>query len=672
MVEAMSTTLGHVSAVTHAGGSMSSPRDPNLTESRHKPPARETSTHALASDAPGSPATLADRLTSNQGLTYRLEERIGVGGMGVVWRTREERSGQQFALKLPITDDGVAARNRRMLRREIDAMRQIGLDRSTDRLVHVIDTGTEPELFYVMTLFPDTLHGPLSLKHEVPIVLDALIQACLAVEQLHQCATAGHRLVHRDIKPDNFLVCWVGRRPDVRLADFGGVRQGAMLDRRTHDGLRTNGYAPPEQYLRLRTEADQSVDVFALAVVVVEALTGNRPMVAEQGVKWMNDDGLGLWKLQGQLDQYRRDEMEPPADLVAGFDALRTRPVHELYRDPEAPSLTHHEENELRNGLRDRLSRSREALQDPEEVADRMARVLLPVLHQALHRDPDRRATARHLRRACMRADRVLADARGVGTWSPLDREEPLRPASTFGSSEPPAPRPGVRRRASIIAGVGAVCLGLSGAVLALLVVLSPGRAPEPSIEPAPEPIDPAPATSLAPAPERTRDAEPTPASKPSPAPIAMPAPQLTPVPEAPPAPAPGPDPEPPVPATAPWWPSTASAELIPRGGAGSATWSVRGATLSGRLHASRLPLRDPIQLTAAVGRQPQGTLSLTIAERDGELWANAPGASPVAVRLTPSRPSVCLELTYVGATPRFALRACCATTTCAEPRGVE
>ena len=209
----------------------------------------------------GQTVKIADR--------YELGDRLGAGGMGVVFRAHDTSLDRPVALKLLRGDTATNVGTDRMLR-EARAMARL----SHPHVVTVYDVGTyEGSVFVAMEFVDgDTLRAWLETPRSVGAVLRALVEAGEGLAAAH---AAG--LVHRDFKPDNVMVGNDGR---VRVLDFGLAKPLDMTttqDHLTQTGtvLGTPRYMAPEQF---RGEpADALCDQFALGVVLHEALYGRHP-----------------------------------------------------------------------------------------------------------------------------------------------------------------------------------------------------------------------------------------------------------------------------------------------------------------------------------------------------------------------------------------------------------
>ncbi|HTI32147.1 MAG TPA: serine/threonine-protein kinase, partial [Miltoncostaea sp.] len=207
---------------------------------------------------------------------YRDPVLIAVGGMGAVYRAHDERLGRDVAVKVP--SDAVAGdetAGRRFRREAVSAARIHHPNVAT-----VFDVGEHRGRSYmVMQLATGgTIADRLAQERPPPAVaLDWIAQTAAALDAAH---AAG--VVHRDVKPANLLLDADGR---VKVADFGVARvlgdQGATL---TAAGtvLGTSGYAAPEQ--AEGRPATAASDVYSLAAVAFELLTGARPYAPRVGI----------------------------------------------------------------------------------------------------------------------------------------------------------------------------------------------------------------------------------------------------------------------------------------------------------------------------------------------------------------------------------------------------
>ena len=208
--------------------------------------------------------------------SYRIIERIGIGGMGVVYRA--SRSDQNFELDVAVkflSPGGLDEEGQRRFQRE----RQILARLDHPHIARLLDAGSLEGCgpYVVMELVSGR---PIDLyveqeKPSLPEVLRLFGKVCQAVQAAHQ-----QLVVHRDIKPSNVLVDEEGQ---PKLLDFGIAKliddSSARDGQQTITRLMTPRYAAPEQ-LEGQT-ITVATDVYALGVLLYKLLTGSSPYAVD-------------------------------------------------------------------------------------------------------------------------------------------------------------------------------------------------------------------------------------------------------------------------------------------------------------------------------------------------------------------------------------------------------
>jgi len=203
---------------------------------------------------------------------YRLEMRIGEGGMGVVYRARHVLIDRIVAVKLIRPDLRGETHLRAWMLREARAANRVDHAHIID--IHDIGETEEGELYLVMeylvgqSLSSELARGTMQLSRGV----DILEQMCAALARAHDLG-----VVHRDLKSDNILLTTRGGRKDfVKILDFG-LAHLAMDPRLAPKGavFGTPEYMAPEQ--ARGEEATAQSDLYALGVLFFEMLTGQLP-----------------------------------------------------------------------------------------------------------------------------------------------------------------------------------------------------------------------------------------------------------------------------------------------------------------------------------------------------------------------------------------------------------
>jgi eukaryotic-like serine/threonine-protein kinase len=326
---------------------------------------------------------------------YRLERRIGVGGMATVQLAFDTRLERNVAVKLLAEhlaeDSAFVSRFRRealaaarLVHPNIVQVFDFGLDESTHRnfiVMEFVDGQSCAEMLREQsTLPPDE-------------AVEILAQSCRGLDYAHR-----NGVVHRDVKPGNLLR---SREGSVKLADFGIAKAAEDSDiTKVGSVLGTAAYLAPEQ---ARGEpAGPPSDLYALGVVAYQLLAGRLPYDAGS----LTD----LARLQETGPPPRLDELDPavPAALAAAV-------ARALHREPEQRFADAAEmETALRDGLRGRGPTQTEATwADEDTAATRMLtgtsatsamprtssqtaphRRLEPLAEPAPRRAPARRASA--------------------------------------------------------------------------------------------------------------------------------------------------------------------------------------------------------------------------------------------------------------------------------------
>jgi tetratricopeptide (TPR) repeat protein len=221
------------------------------------------------------------------GERYRIVSRIGIGGMGAVYRAEHTMMRRDLAIKVLLPDLSGKEEFARRFEREAESASRL----DHPNIITVTDFGrtAEGSLFLAMEFLAGTslsaaiAAGPMP----VPRALAIIRQILRALDHAH---AAG--VVHRDLKPENImLVERDGNRDVVKILDFGIAKvtepQSGMPGREalTQAGVifGTPEYLSPEQ--ALGEAVDPRADVYAAGIILFEMLAGRRPFESEDKVK---------------------------------------------------------------------------------------------------------------------------------------------------------------------------------------------------------------------------------------------------------------------------------------------------------------------------------------------------------------------------------------------------
>ncbi len=241
---------------------------------------------------------------------FVIESVAGRGGMGVVYRARQNQPDRMVALKVIASDMAGDPVFRARFERESSIAAQI----EHPNVIPVYAVGEADGVLYLAMRFVEgtDLRGLLAQEGRL-----APHRAAAIVEQAGQALDAAHAhgLVHRDVKPANVLIASVGGREHVYLSDFGLSRLAEGSQGLTGTGafLGTIDYVAPEQARGDRIDA--RADVYSLGCLLFQTVTGTVPFPLDSD----------LAKL------YAHDQKPPPSalernpDLPAAFEGVLAR-----------------------------------------------------------------------------------------------------------------------------------------------------------------------------------------------------------------------------------------------------------------------------------------------------------------------------------------------------------
>jgi serine/threonine protein kinase len=249
---------------------------------------------------------------------YRLEAKLGSGGMSTVYLARDTTLDRPVAVKVMHREMSEQADQLERFRQEARAVAKL----SHPNVVSVIDAGEDGGHPYIVFEY---VEGE-TLKQRINRVgaLDPQEALAYAIEIGRGLTVAhGRHMVHRDIKPQNVLIDSEGR---AKLTDFGISRQ-LEQDGMTATGrvLGTTDYVAPEQ--AMGHGADPRSDIYALGVVLYEMLIGQVPFQADSQV------GVAMKHVNEELPdvQQRRPEISAAAALVV--ERATAKDPDERYQD---------------------------------------------------------------------------------------------------------------------------------------------------------------------------------------------------------------------------------------------------------------------------------------------------------------------------------------------------
>jgi serine/threonine protein kinase len=368
---------------------------------------------------------------------YRLLSLIGEGGMGKVYRAHDTVIGRDVAVKVLPTELGSEPGYRARFKREAHTAARL----TEPHIIPIFDTGEiDGQLYLVMPIIEGADVHAL-LQREGPMNPPRAIHV---IEQLGAALDVAHAagLVHRDIKPSNALVT---ARDFVYLIDFGIAHDGAAT-RLTSTGMMvgTLAYMAPERFTE--GQADARSDVYALACVLHECLTGTQPYPGDS----LEQQIAGHLTLAPPRPSAQRSEVPTGLDDVIAAG---------MAKDPERRYQSGHE---LATAARQALSTPRERARPTAPRPDPTRPVPPPV---GTPRPVSQQMTA------------------------PVPRPATPPPPAPHRFVEPPAPIPTPRRRSGLIVGLTAAAVGIVAVVALVTFQLLRPQSPtaqSPAAQPAP------------------------------------------------------------------------------------------------------------------------------------------------------------------------------------------
>jgi len=224
---------------------------------------------------------------------YKILEKLGEGGMGVVYKARDTKLDRSVALKfLPQHLSQADEEKKRFIH---EAKAASALDHPNICTIYEIDETEDGQMFIAMACYEgESLkekieRGPLPLDE----VIDIAIQVARGLDKAHS-----KKIIHRDVKPANILITEDGQ---VKIVDFGLAKlAGRTMLTKEGTTLGTVAYMSPEQ--AQGAKLDHRTDIWAFGAVVYEMVTGQQPFKGdyEQAVMYsiMNEDPEPLTALR--------------------------------------------------------------------------------------------------------------------------------------------------------------------------------------------------------------------------------------------------------------------------------------------------------------------------------------------------------------------------------------
>jgi eukaryotic-like serine/threonine-protein kinase len=317
---------------------------------------------------------------------FRLDEKIGSGGMSTVYLAFDPTLERWVAIKLMHRDISTDPDQLERFRREARAVARL----NHPHVVTVIDAGEDDGTPYIVFEYVEgeTLKERIARLGRLPV--PEAVAYAIEIGRALSCAHS-HRLVHRDVKPQNVLIDLDGR---AKVTDFGIARsletQGLTATGRV---LGTTDYVSPEQAMG-HSVTEQS-DIYSLGICLYEMLTGEVPFKADTQV------AVAMQHVREPLPDVQRRRPEISAALAAVVERATAKETRNRYATADAM------DHDLEQVLAIEAARS-------GETSGEATAVLRSLPGDTADFAPGR---LRHPRRALFASVLVLAIAAGLIAW---------------------------------------------------------------------------------------------------------------------------------------------------------------------------------------------------------------------------------------------------------------
>jgi len=251
---------------------------------------------------------------------YEIEEKIGAGGMAIVYKARDTLLNRTVAIKVLreqfASDEGFIRR----FRREAQAAASL----SHPNIVSIFDVGKDGQEDYIVMeyVWGSTLKD--IIRKEAPMPPQKALKITRQIAEALAHAHANH-IIHRDIKPQNILITWDGR---VKVTDFG-IARAVSSSTLTHTGdiVGSVHYLSPEQ--AKGAQINEQSDIYSLGIILYEMITGKVPYDGDTPIT------IALKHIQEDVELPSKTGLEVPPEIDTLIMKALAKSVDDRYKSAQ-------------------------------------------------------------------------------------------------------------------------------------------------------------------------------------------------------------------------------------------------------------------------------------------------------------------------------------------------
>lgn len=204
---------------------------------------------------------------------YEIIKKIGAGGMADVYMAKDNKLGRFVAIK--VLKEEFSSDENFLRKFDIEAQAVAGL--LHPNIINVYDVGIEGDVHYIVMELADGITLKEYIRNEKRLTAEDTVNFSIQIAEAIGCAHE-HKIIHRDIKPQNILVSSYGA---IKVTDFG-IAKAANSNTMTSTAIGSVHYLSPEQ--ARGGFSDSRSDIYALGITMYEMVTGRVPFDHENGV----------------------------------------------------------------------------------------------------------------------------------------------------------------------------------------------------------------------------------------------------------------------------------------------------------------------------------------------------------------------------------------------------